>query len=150
MGLPYPVPDDVRQPFWDGVAANDLRLQACDACGTFIHIPEFACPHCGSEALSFRSVSRQGALYAWTRIADPPDESFADIVPFTLGVVELAEQQGLLLSAPFAKPVKPVELTVGAAVEIVFASFTPQEATLPMIHLLGAGSQTVTTNGPLI
>lgn len=140
MTLPHPAPDDITQPFWDGVAAGDLRIQACDTCDALIHLPEFACPHCGSESLGYRTVSGRCTLHSWTRIVDPPDPAFSDLVPFTIGVVELVEQQGLLLSAPFTGASDPNRdgsaeppLTLGEPLRIVFAPLAEGAAPVPQL-----------------
>lgn len=150
MALPHPVPDDVTQPFWDGVAAGELRIQHCEPCDVLIHLPEFACPHCGSEAVAHRTLSGSCTLHAWTRIVDPPDPTFADLVPYTIGVVELVEQEGLLLSAPFTQTSDPasddagaaVPLTVGEPLQITFGPLTDGETVVPQLHREGAHSGT--------
>ncbi|MCH7954080.1 MAG: hypothetical protein IIC25_09330, partial [Chloroflexi bacterium] len=40
---PLPKPSSLSQPFWDGLAAGELRLQRCDNCDTYVFYPR---PYC--------------------------------------------------------------------------------------------------------
>jgi len=45
-----PVPTPETQPFWDGCAAGELRLQRCNACdGGHYFPPRPFCPRCLSD-----------------------------------------------------------------------------------------------------
>ena len=46
---PVPVPTPETQPFWDGCAAGELRIQRCADCGRPYFYPRPVCPACSSR-----------------------------------------------------------------------------------------------------
>ena len=48
-GKPVPVPTPETQPFWDGCAAGELRIQRCADCGRPYFYPRPVCPACGGR-----------------------------------------------------------------------------------------------------
>ena len=69
-----PTPIDVTRPFWDGLAAGEVRLQRCRACDSWVFYPRPRCSPCLSDALDWHTVSGRGnALQLHRRPAgDPP------------------------------------------------------------------------------
>ncbi|MFJ4387796.1 OB-fold domain-containing protein [Pseudomonas sp. NPDC089408] len=88
---PMPVPTEISAPFWEGLKAERLLIQQCDACHRWVFYPRRHCPGCFAHALSWREASGGASLYSFTvaRIATLPD--FADEMPQLLAVVELDE-----------------------------------------------------------
>lgn len=92
-GLPVTVPDLLTvesRPFWDGLAAGQLRLQRCGDCAAVIWYPRGMCSQCGSFGLIWFTASGRGAVYSFTvvrRAAGP----FGAAVPYVVAYVELAE-----------------------------------------------------------
>ncbi|MEU7748399.1 zinc ribbon domain-containing protein [Nonomuraea sp. NPDC049158] len=54
---PVPRPTPETQPFWDGTAAGELRIQRCMACARHYFYPRPGCPHCGSADVEWVRVS---------------------------------------------------------------------------------------------
>jgi Rubredoxin-like zinc ribbon domain (DUF35_N) len=48
---PVPVPTPETQPFWDGCAAGELRIQRCVDCRQPYFYPRPVCPACGMFAI---------------------------------------------------------------------------------------------------
>jgi uncharacterized OB-fold protein len=89
IAKPLPVPTPTSQPYWDGLAHCELRLQHCDACGAWVHYPRHRCPVCLSDRLSWRTVDAAGTVYTFSVARRPTAPPFADEVPQIIAVVEL-------------------------------------------------------------
>ena len=117
-----PPPPQVRptatsQPFWDGLAAGEVRIQCCDACGTWIHYPRNRCVSCFSAQLSFRAVEPVGTVHTFA-VADVPTAPWlADRGRMVIAVVEL--DIGVRLTTDLVD-VDPDDVHVGLRVEGVF------------------------------
>jgi uncharacterized OB-fold protein len=118
---PVPVPDPSSVPFWTAAARHELVIARCAACRSFAIPPDITCPHCGSATpdFAFEPVSGRGVIRSWTVARQSFLPGFADLVPFVLVDVELAEQRelrmiGRLLDGPDAP------LRLGAPVTVAF------------------------------
>jgi uncharacterized OB-fold protein len=76
------------QPFWDGLAKGQWQSTCCEACGKFTFPPKPICPHCWSDKMTWKDLSRRGTLYSWTRVHSAP-KVFTDEAPYALCVVDL-------------------------------------------------------------
>jgi uncharacterized OB-fold protein len=135
---PRPVPDDLTQPFWDGVAAHKLVIQRCRDCQTYVHPPYPECTGCRSSDLTFEPVSGRGVIFERVIVASPVVVGFEDDVPYACLFVELAEQPGLLVAGNLVDAA-PDEAEIGRPVEVVFRQDT-DGFTLPLFKLVGASS----------
>lgn len=88
---PVATPTELSQPYWDGVARGELRLQACAACGTIRHYPRLLCDRCYSDAVEWRTASGRGRVHSWTVAHHPYHPAFAAELPYTLVLVDLDE-----------------------------------------------------------
>jgi uncharacterized protein len=87
---PEPVSVDERL-FWEFVAAGDLRIQRCGACGRHRHPPRPVCAFCGSRAVDWVVASGRGEVWAATVIHPPTLPAFAARTPYNAVVVRLDE-----------------------------------------------------------
>jgi uncharacterized protein len=76
------------QPFWQGLAQGRWQTTCCDACGKFTFPPKPICPHCWSDKMQWKDLSKRGTLYSWTRIHAAP-KVFTDEAPYAVCVVDL-------------------------------------------------------------
>ena len=76
------------KPFWDGLAAGRWQSTCCEACGKFTFPPKPVCPHCWSDRMAWKALSKTGLLYSWTRIHSAP-KVFVDEAPYAVCVVDL-------------------------------------------------------------
>lgn len=60
------------QYFWDGTAAGELRIQACNACGALRHPPGPACPDCGALDRGYVVASGRGTVFSFVVHRHPP------------------------------------------------------------------------------
>jgi len=76
------------EPFWEGCAAGELRLQRCAACDAHYFPPRPFCPTCLSSDVTWEAVSGRGRLHTYVinHRAAPGFEP-----PYAIAVVELAE-----------------------------------------------------------
>jgi uncharacterized protein len=126
---PVPQPTPETQPFWDGTAAGELRLQRCTACGTAYFYPRPVCPGCGSSAVEWFTASGAATLYSYT-INHRPPPAFPG--PYAIAVVELAEGPRLMANIVGIENTPenlvldmPLRVTFEARGDIRLPQFTP-------------------------
>ncbi len=129
IGPPAPVPDELTQAFWDGVAAGKLVIQRCNSCGKYIHEPTRHCRFCLSKDLGYTEVSGRARLDTFTIVMQPYHPFFMSKVPYNLSVVELEEQDGLKMVTNVVD-VDNDDLEVGMKLEVTFRELAPG-VTLP-------------------
>jgi hypothetical protein len=127
---PLPLPDELTQFFWDGVAEHRLMILRCDACGFYVHWPREVCPRCLSTKLTPSEVSGDATLATWTLPNQPFDPYFATHLPYVLAVVELAEQENLKLVTNVVD-CAPADLRIDMALRVTFREIAPG-CTLPL------------------
>ena len=81
---------DLHRPFWDGLRAHELLLQACDE-GHLRFIPSEICPKCGSLEWTWRRVSGTGNVYSFTVVHRGPTPAYQADAPYVIAHVELTE-----------------------------------------------------------
>lgn len=134
---PLPQPSPLTQFFWDGVAAGELRIQRCQACGHYIHYPKPVCRFCRSTDLAGEPVSGRATLYSWTVATQPFHPFFVDKIPFVLATVELVEQPKLMfLSHVVDCPEE--QLAIDLPLAVTFRQIAP-ELVLPLFVPAAAG-----------
>lgn len=114
---PQPRPTPTSEPFWAGLAAQQIRLQQCDDCAGWVYYPRSHCPHCLSPNLTWKDISGEGTLYSYTVAQQPTAPQFTGEEPQLIGVVELKE--GVRLNTVMVN-VSPEDLKVGMNVKPVF------------------------------
>ena len=83
---PRPTPE--TQPFWDGCADGELRLQRCRPCDAHYFPPRPFCPRCLSDEVTWEVASGRGTLHTYVinHRAAPGFEP-----PYAIAVVQLDE-----------------------------------------------------------
>ena len=79
------------EPYWNAAADERLLIQQCEACEDHVFPPRVACPYCLEPSLAWVEASGEGTVYTYSTVYHPPHPAWEDDVPYTLGVVELAE-----------------------------------------------------------
>lgn len=132
---PMPAPTEISAPFWEGLKAERLLIQQCNACEHWVFYPRRHCPSCLAHDLSWREVSGNASLYSFTvtRIATLPD--FADEMPQKLAVVELDE--GVRINTNLVG-LEEEEIRIGMRLHPVFAEVDAQGTRL--LRFTGMGS----------
>ncbi|MFD9668559.1 Zn-ribbon domain-containing OB-fold protein [Rhodococcus sp. NPDC059968] len=104
---------------WESWGAQELCFQGCRTCHALQHPPGRLCSSCHGCEFDGVAVSGKAALLAWSVVHRAPSPDFADQVPYTVGVVELAEgplvEVRLLAGNPGSEK---VDWKCGIAVEV--------------------------------
>jgi uncharacterized OB-fold protein len=82
--------------FYEWCAAGELRLQRCNQCREWCHVPRVICPNCAARDWSWEAVSGRGRVFTWTVVHRAMHPDFMDAVPFASVVVELDEGPRIL------------------------------------------------------
>jgi len=127
MDKPLPIPTPTSQPFWDGLAAGQVRIQQCDDCDEWIFYPRHLCTNCLSSDLSWKDIEGTGTLYTFTIARRPTAPMFADEVPQKLAVVELDE--GPRLTSTLVN-IEPEDIKVGMRLKPVFDAIEGADITM--------------------
>jgi hypothetical protein len=126
---PYPRPDPqtaAEADFWAGIAAGELRIERCRACGTFRHPPRPVCAACGSREVEAAAVAGTGEVWSFTIVHPPTLPAFVDRTPYAAVVVRLDE--GVFLVSNLVD-CAPDEVAVGLRVML---AITEVEADLAL------------------
>jgi uncharacterized protein len=96
--MPRPVPriDPDNRAFWTGGAVGELRINRCNACGTYIHPPKPVCRNCLSDDVTPHAVAGTGVIDTYTinhQAWYPGLE-----VPFVIARVALDDAPGVILT----------------------------------------------------
>ena len=124
--VPEPTPE--TQPFWDGCAAGELRLQRCTDCATPYFYPRPVCPACGSVNVEWFTASGAATLYSYV-INHRPARGFEDDGPYAIAVVQLAEGPRMMTNI-VGVPNTPEELVLDMPLRVTFEQ--RGDVTLPM------------------
>lgn len=98
-----PTPTAESEAFWRAAAAGELQVLACRDCRTMFHYPRSICPNCWSTSLSWTTVSGRGKLATWSVQHRPGNAQWAELAPYTIGLVRITEGP-VLLSTILVEP----------------------------------------------
>jgi uncharacterized protein len=115
-----PVPDRDTAPYWTALAQGRFIVQHCRDCGTWTWPARPICSGCHNDNLAWDEPRATGAVYSWvvTHQAYGPD--LARMVPYTVALVRLDEQDDILIPGRFVSDVEIHQgLSVRAAPEAV-------------------------------
>jgi len=81
-------------PYWQALAAGQLKLPRCNGCGHWHWPAVFRCGECGSWDQQWHDVEPRGTVFSWTRTWHPFDGSEKIGVPYVSLIVELPQCGG--------------------------------------------------------
>ena len=132
MSLPMPAGvSELTRPFWEAAAVHRLVRPVCDRCGASFFIPQHVCPHCQSEAWTYRESSGRGVISSCTVVSRAPTPGFT--VLYVVAVVDLDE--GWFMMTNIVR-CPPESVAIGQRVAVEF-QLRPDGVVLPVFHLLG-------------
>ena len=117
---PYTKVTDFAKHLKDG----RLMGSRCKDCGTFSFPPRADCDACMSGNFEFIELTGKSTLQTFTKIVAAPT-GFEDVVPYTVGVVDL-EEGGRAL-AWFGDTVQEDNIKIGMELQVVPQIFDEQE-----------------------
>ncbi len=121
---PRPTPE--TEPYWEGCAAGELRLQRCTACDAHYFPPRPFCPTCLSDDVVWEAVSGRGTLHTYV-INHRAAPGFA--APYAIAVVQLDEGPRMMSNIVGVDPT-PEALVLDMALQVSFE--TRGEIQLPV------------------
>jgi len=89
---PMPLPE--TQTYWDGIDAQTLLIQRCNACKEFYFPAAPVCPKCTSRCVEWIEASGKARLYSYVITQKPWPEwmqAWREDGPMSVALVELAE-----------------------------------------------------------
>jgi uncharacterized protein len=98
--------------FFDTARKNQLVIKQCDHCALALPPEAAVCTACGQTSLAWTLASGTGTLVTWTVVHKAPNVAYTDLVPYTVGVVELVEGPWIYGRIDAATPTAGMELTV--------------------------------------
>lgn len=121
---PQPTPE--TEPYWEGCAAGELRLQRCTTCDAHYFPPRPFCPTCLSDDVVWEAVSGRGTLHTYVinHRAAPGFEA-----PYAIAVVQLDEGPRMMSNIVGVDPT-PEALVLDMALQVSFE--TRGEIQLPV------------------
>ena len=124
--LPDPEDPD-GQPFWEGTARGELRVQHCGECDRPRIPPRPMCPWCNSLRTDWRKVSGNGTIWSFIVPHPPLLPAYAEVAPYNVVVVALDDDPSLrlignLVSAAGSSinSIDPATIRIGQKVRVVF------------------------------
>ncbi len=88
---PAPHASALTRPYWEGTTQGVLRIQHCAACGKPRHYPRYICDVCHAFEVTWKESAGRGTVHSWTVAHHAFHPAFAEDLPYTLVVVDLAE-----------------------------------------------------------
>jgi len=135
---PLPVPDELSEPYWDGLKTGKLLVQRCSRCQHYQFPPKPACRACGSADLPFTEVSGRGKIFSFTEtVSGARHPYFQSISPYLVGMVQLDEHEGLIFPSNFPGA-RYEDLAIGEPVQVQFQEFA-QGTVIPQFRLTNGG-----------
>ena len=122
-----PLISEVSRPFWDALTVQDIRIQRCDDCQSWVFYPRAFCPACTGRSLTWTPVTGTATLYSWTVARVPVAKAFAHLDQPVLAVVELAN--GVRLPTTLVA-VAPNAVQISMPLSPVFDSTTYEGITM--------------------
>ena len=91
------VPDRESAPYWAALANGRFELQHCRDCGRWTWPARAICSGCHGEHLDWEAVSGTGEVHSWVVTHQVYAPDFVDLVPYTVVLVRLDEQDDILI-----------------------------------------------------
>jgi len=126
---PLPIISDLNRPFWDGLAAHELRVPRCLDCGDFNWVPYPACRTCLSERQEWTVVSGDATVFSFTVVHRGPGAFDAD-VPYVLALGQLREQPRPCNVLANLVGVAPDAVRIGMPLRIGFVDIPSEDVTM--------------------
>lgn len=114
---PSPMPDFVSGPFFEGLAACELRVQRCTACGA-LQLGELACNACHATSLEWIPASGKGVIHSFVVMHSDFHPAFSADLPYNVAMVELDEGPRLYANIV---GITNSELRVGMRVKVAYS-----------------------------
>ncbi|TEA71910.1 Zn-ribbon domain-containing OB-fold protein [Allopusillimonas ginsengisoli] len=115
-GWPQPYPLLDAEPYWSALQESRLTYQVCGSCEQAVWPAHSFCPHCGVQALEWKESCGRGTVYSFSTVMRGPTQTWASIVPYTVGFIQMEEGYYLFSQINGA----PEDIAIGKAVQVEF------------------------------
>jgi len=115
--LPVPIQNAESGPYWQAAKDGQLVMKCCNDCTAFRFIPQYFCPVCGSEEMTWKPVSGAGTVASFTRVHRAPIKAFRAKTPYMIALIDLAEGPRMMANIVGADA---DQIAIGDAVEVCF------------------------------
>ena len=117
--------------FWTGGKSDQLLINHCVSCQSYIHPPVPMCASCGSRDVTAKPVSGRAKVASFTvnHMRWLPELN----VPYVFAIVELVEQAGLYVSTEIIN-IEPEKVAIGMDVCVAFEK--QEDVYLPLFQPL--------------
>ncbi len=112
--------------FWEGTAADELRIQRCESCGSLRFPPGPACPDCGTFERGYVVAAGTGTVFSYVVHRHPPVPGKE--LPIVIALLDLDEgvrMVGEVVDVP------DTEIAIGMRLRVDFRH-VDDELTLPV------------------
>jgi uncharacterized OB-fold protein len=130
--MPPPMADAITLPWWEAAAEHRLVVQRCTSCGHTRLPPAPVCSECRSADSDWKEIPGRGEVYTYTTVHRPI--AAGQELPFIIAVIALTDSGGVRMISNLVD-VKPGELEIGAAVEVVWEDMSADLA-VPRFRLI--------------
>jgi uncharacterized protein len=94
------VPDKDTAPYYAALAEGRLELLHCRDCRRWTWPARPICSGCQGENMAWEAVSGNGTVHSWIVTHQVYAPNFVDLVPYTIAMVRLDEQDDILIPGP--------------------------------------------------
>jgi uncharacterized OB-fold protein len=101
-----PVPDRDSAPYWAALADGRFVLQRCRDCGHWTWPARPICSGCHGDHLVWEEPHGTGAVYSWVVTHQPYAPDLARVVPYTVALVRIDEQDDILIPGRYVSDVE--------------------------------------------
>jgi uncharacterized protein len=96
-----PVPDRDTAPYWAALAQGRFELQRCRDCQRWTWPARPICSGCHGDNLAWEEPSGTGEVYSWVVTHQAYGADLVRLVPYTVALVRLDEQDDILIPGRF-------------------------------------------------
>jgi uncharacterized OB-fold protein len=100
-----PAPDRDSGPYWNALAGGRFVVQRCADCHRWTWPARPICSGCHGDNLDWAVPSGEGAVYSWVVTHQPYAPDLATIVPYTIALVRIDEQDDILIPGRYVSDV---------------------------------------------
>lgn len=127
---PRPLPEVTpeTEPFWEGTANGEFRLNACQDCGLVYFYPRALCPDCFSDDVEWVEADGTGEVYSYSVVRQMSGWPESDL-PVINAYVELDEGPRVFTNLVDCKP---ADVDVGVPVEVLFEDTEDSDLAVPL------------------
>jgi uncharacterized OB-fold protein len=115
-GRRLPRADRDSQPFWDGCAAHEVRVQRCARCSATRFPPGEFCPSCHSSETEWITLPGTGTVQSYVVVHRAFDPAFGADVPYVVGLVKLDATRPPVVLPGNVRGIGAGDIRVGLAV----------------------------------